>query len=227
MCLNSHYLMKPILMNSHSSCMKDVESEVPVQFCLGKLLVRRERKFRGKREGEWKWDRTWTEVVTKEMSRQGHPGWAVWQHISIQRERKPALLTSLYEMSLFFVSALSSKCATNWFLQENAFLLKNTPILHTHSSISYGQNCLYTAGHTYTHPQKWWVTSLRESVGEVLVHLHNKSCSYDPCILPDGLFSLREWVCLCNWWWSHVDGKGEGFMCKKEKCGAATLGVKL
>lgn len=42
---------------------------------------------------------------------------------------------------------------TDFFL-ENAFLLKNPPILHTHSSISYGQNYLYTAGHTYTHTHK-------------------------------------------------------------------------
>ena len=47
-CLNSHYLMKPILMNSHSSCMKDIESEVPV-LLFGQTSGKEGEKIQGKK----------------------------------------------------------------------------------------------------------------------------------------------------------------------------------
>lgn len=111
-----------------------------------------------------------------------------------EKEKRPFILPCMKCRSFLFLLCPVIVQQTD-FSRKCLSYEKHPHTTHPLIDIIRSKLLIHCWAHLHSHPQKWWVTSLRESVGEVLVHLHNKSCSYDPRISPDGLFSLREWVC--------------------------------
>lgn len=144
------------------------------------------------------------------MSKQGNLGWTLWQHISTEwGEKLHSILPHVIQTTakpLFAAQFLDKTETPYYFLQEKAFLLKNTP--YYTSTINHPINVIiliklfYSLSDTLT--QKWWVTTLCKCVGWLSVHRHKEGCSCAQHTVKDGLFSLSMTesvsvsVCVCG-----------------------------
>ena len=164
----------------------------PMLFCFGILLVKKEGGWKGRgresgrvTEHERKWLQKWV-VKVKSSRMKTHqqrmrrkkspPSFLVWYKQTVKEWQSPLLLHNLRIKKEL----------------QKAFLLKNTPVITPpHITIILLSLC-------NAQTERWWVKTLCECVGKVLMQPHSKGCSLTSA-LPQMvcLVWLYDCVCVC------------------------------